>query len=88
MYKGRPLVRSGDTLFYGDMADSHVVQLAIKSKKVEDGVEIADKVSVQLLATDPTLPPQDRVEKSSEKSSLYAAIDIADAWLTRRLSSK
>ena len=32
-YKGKPLVRSGDLLYYGDMRDNYVVRIQIKSKK-------------------------------------------------------
>lgn len=88
MYRGKPLVRSGDTIYYGNMYDSHVVKLDIKSKKIVDGLEIADKVNVQLIATNPTLDPQKMIEKTSEKNGLYLALDIADVWLTRRLLEK
>ena len=33
MYKGKPLVRSGDVLYYGSMKDKYVCRLEIKSKK-------------------------------------------------------
>ena len=33
-YKGRPLVRSGDTLYYGSMTEKYVVKLDVKSKKM------------------------------------------------------
>ena len=32
MYKGRPLVRSGETLYYGSMGDKCVAHLQIKSQ--------------------------------------------------------
>ena len=30
-YKNRPLVRCGDTLYYGNMADPYVIKMEIKS---------------------------------------------------------
>ena len=54
-YKGKPLVRSGDTIYYGSMADKYVVKLDIKSKKTVGALEVADKVSVQLMYTDPEI---------------------------------
>ena len=48
-YKGRPLVRSGDTIYYGNMSDPYVVLMQIKSKKMQNDVEIADQVILQLL---------------------------------------
>jgi len=84
-YKGRPLVRSGDTLYYGSMRDKYVVKLDVKSKKDVQGLQVADKVSVQLMSTDPELRTRKQIVKTSEKEGLYLALDIADAWLTRAL---
>ena len=64
------------------------IRLQIKSKKNVGGEEIADKVTVQLMATDPYLSPRKQLIKSSEKSGLYLAMDIADIWLERALANK
>ena len=87
-YKGRPLVRCGDEIYYGNMEEPYVIRLQIKSKKVVNGEELADKVTVQLMATDPYLSPRKQLVKSSEKNGLFLAMDIADIWLERALSSK
>ncbi|MGN0452989.1 MAG: hypothetical protein ACI4GZ_04215 [Ruminococcus sp.] len=87
-YKGKPLVRCGDELYYGNMSDRFVIRMQIKSKKEAEGLEIADKVSVQLLCTDPDLPPRKQIVKASEKSGLFVAMDIADIWLERALANK
>lgn len=85
-YKGKPLVRSGDTIYYGSMADKYVVKLDIKSKKTVGALEVADKVSVQLMYTDPEIRTRKQIVKTSEKDGLYLALDIAEAWLTRALA--
>jgi len=87
-YKGRPLVRCGDTLYYGSMRDKYVVKLNVKSKKDVQGLQVADKVSVQLMSTDPELRTRKQIVKTSEKEGLYLALDIADAWLTRALEQR
>ncbi|MBQ1975263.1 MAG: hypothetical protein II224_05575 [Ruminococcus sp.] len=87
-YKGIPLVRCGDEIYYGNMEEPYVIRLQIKSKKVVNGEELADKVTVQLMATDPYLSPRKQLVKSSEKNGLFLAMDIADIWLERALSSK
>lgn len=84
-YKGRPLVRCGDELYYGSMEERFVIRMQIKSKKDVNGLEVADKVAIQLLCTDPDLSPRKQLVKSSEKSGLYLALDIADVWLERAL---
>lgn len=88
MYKGKPLVRSGDVLYYGSMEDKYVVRLQIKSKKTVDDMEVADKVTVQLMCTDSDISPRKQVVKSSEKTGLYLAMDIGEIWLNRALSAK
>lgn len=87
-YKGRPLVRCGDEIYYGNMEEPYVIRMEIKSKKTVNGTEIADKVAVQLMATDPYLSPRKALVKSSEKSGLFLAMDIADIWLGRALAGK
>ena len=86
-YKGKPLVRCGDEIYYGSMADRFVIRMQIKSKKTVGDAEIADKVTVQLLCTDPDLSPRKQLVKSSEKQGLYVALDIADVWLERALKA-
>ncbi len=86
-YKGKPLVRCGDEIYYGSMEERFVIRMQIKSKKEQNGLEIADKVAIQLLCTDPDLSPRKQLVKSSEKKGLYLALDIADVWLERALKS-
>ncbi|NLA77367.1 MAG: hypothetical protein GX851_06005 [Clostridiales bacterium] len=85
-YKGKPLIRSGNTLYYGNMSDDYVVMLSISSSKPVNDLEVADKVTVQLLSTDPDVRPKDRIIKKSEKKSLYEAMDIGTIWLERALA--
>lgn len=84
-YKGRPLVRSGDTIYYGNMSDPYVVLMQIKSKKMQNDVEIADQVILQLLATDETLSLKDRIANKGERHGLSEAMELADIWLSRYL---
>ena len=88
MYKGRPLMRKDNLVYYGSMADSHIVMLQVlETKKVGD-LDVATRVSVQLQLTDPDLKFRDRIVKKSEKDSLYAAMDIGAIWLERALAGK
>ena len=87
-YKGHPLRRKDNLIYYGTMAEKYIIMLQILSSKKVDGLDVADKVSVQLQLTDPDLKSRDRVVKTSEKDSLYAAMDVASVWLERALSTK
>ena len=87
-YKGHPLMRKDNFVYYGSMADSHIVMLQIlESKKVND-MDIATRVSVQLQLTDPTVRSRDRIVKKSEKDGLYSALDVGCVWLERALAGK
>lgn len=85
-YKGKPLVRCGDVIYYGSMKDKYVVKLEIKSKKKVKDMDVADRVTIQLMYTDPNIRTRKQIVKTSEKEGLYLAMDIADAWLTRALA--
>ncbi|MCD7827778.1 MAG: hypothetical protein LUG85_04515 [Clostridiales bacterium] len=85
-YKGRPLVRSGKTLYYGNMCDPYVIMLQICSTKKVGDLDVASRVTVQLLNTDPNVRPREKIVKKSEKQGLYQAMDIATIWLDRALS--
>ena len=87
-YKGHPLMRKDNLVYYGSMADTHIVMLQIlETKKIGDE-DIASRVSVQLQLTDPAVKSRDRVLKKSEKPGLYTALDVGCVWLERALAGK
>ena len=88
MYKGHPLMRKDNMIYYGSMADSHIVMLQVLETKKQGDADIATRVSVQLQLTDPSARSRDRVVKKSEKAGLYTALDVGSVWLTRALAGK
>ena len=87
-YKGHPLRRKDNLIYYGSMADNYIIMLQVMETKKVDDLDVATKVAVQLQLTDPDLKSRDRVVKKTEKDSLYAAMDVASVWLERMLNSK
>ena len=87
-YKGRPLMRKDNLIYYGSMADKYIIMLQVLETKKEHDTEIATKVAVQLQLTDPGLKAKDRIVKKSEKDGLYTALDVGCVWLERALASK
>lgn len=85
-YREKPLVRNGNTLYYGSLSDNYVIMFQILSTKELDGLQVADRVSVQLISTDPEVRPRDRIIQKSEKKGLYSAMDIGKIWLERALA--
>ncbi len=95
VYKGHPLRRKDNILYYGSMSDKYIIMMQIMDTKPvapAAGAEnvgelnVATRVSVQLQLTDPTVKSRDRIVKKSEKGSLYAAMDVASVWLERALT--
>lgn len=87
-YKGHPLQRKDNILYYGSFADKYIIMLQILDTKKQGDLDVATKVSVQLQLTDASIKSRDRVVKKSEKDSLYAAIDVAAVWLDRALATR
>ena len=87
-YKGRPLMRKDNLVYYGSMADEYIVMLQILETKNVHDVESASKVSVQLQLTDPNAKARDRIVKKSEKDGFYTALDLGSVWLERALAKK
>ena len=85
-YKGHPLMRKDNLIYYGSMADSHIVLLQVLESREEKDVQLATRVSVQLQLTDPELKSRDRIVKKTEKDGLYTALDVGCVWLERALA--
>ena len=78
-YKGRPLVRKGDDIYYGDLSDKyHVFMMIMAEVPSSKGIEIPAQIVVQLIPKDSKTP-----EKQTISKSLADALEIADAWLER-----
>ena len=86
-YKGFPLMRKDNLIYYGNMSDKYIIMLQIMDTNKLKDLDITKKVSVQLQYTDPDLKSRDRVIKKTEKDGLYNAMDVAAVWLARALAS-
>lgn len=87
-YKGHPLQRKDNLIYYGSFADKYIIMMQVlETKKVKD-LDVATRVSVQLQLTDTSIKSRDRIVKKAEKSSLYNAMDVAAVWLDRALSAR
>ena len=87
-YKGHPLMRKDNLVYYGSMADEFIVMLQILETKKLDDLELATMVSGQLRRTDPAAEARDRVVKKTEKDGFYTALDVGCVWLERALNAK
>ncbi len=81
-YKGKPLVREGNTICYGDMTEKCILVLEIMSYKTVEGNEVPDKILIQVLDSKDST----KIIKQGEKSGLYDAFSIGLVWLERALA--
>lgn len=86
-YKGYPLVRSGDQLYYGYMSDPYVIWIQILDKKEVAGEEVTSKVRVVQMSTETSDPIKAFVKNAERECGLYEALDIAKVWLDKALRS-
>lgn len=84
-YKGKPLVRCGKTIYYGNMSDPYVICLNVQSEEEIKDLKISGKVLIQLINTDPDVSPKEKIVKKSEKTGLFNALDLGAVWLERAL---
>jgi len=85
MYKEKPLVRSGNEIYYGDMSEAYVIRFTIISTKKVGDNELPEKVNVQLLKSDIQLKDKDRITKETTKDNFFDALDVGFVWLERAL---
>ena len=81
-YKGKPLVREGNTICYGDMNEKYILILEIMSYKEVNGNSLPDKIFIQVIdSKDPT-----KIFKQGDKNGLHDAFSIGLVWLERALA--
>jgi hypothetical protein len=83
-YKGYPLVRKEDEIYFGSMTDEYFVRMQIIHKSNYSGINVADKIRVYKVSTNEKLNVEDAIIRSGEKTNLYEALDLAVAWLRRK----
>ena len=88
VYRGHPLRRVDNLVYYGSMADKYIIMMQVLDTEDVKDLKLAKRVSIQLQLTDPDLKSRDRVVKKTEKDNLYAAMDVAAVWLARALANK
>ncbi len=82
IYKGLPLVRENNTICYGSMENKSVLFLMVMSNKTISTkdpaikVEVPDMILGQVVSTDTSKKPHERILKQFSKNGLYDALDF------------
>ena len=77
-YKGKPLVRQGNEIIYGDMSDKFYIFMMIMTEKNTDNGKVPDKIMVQLFESAIQALTNQKVVNGFKE-----AFEFADAWLER-----
>ncbi len=80
MYRGKPLVREGQQIYYGSMDDKYVLFLGIMSTKKMGDQDVPDQVLIQIQSTE-----DKKVVKFGMKNGLYEAFEYGLIWLDTEL---
>lgn len=82
-YRGFPLIRSGNTIFYGSGGDAFAAILTVKDTKKIADADVPNKIMVQLMPKNPA----DMATKARKGDFIgfYEALDTAHVWLTEAL---
>ena len=86
-YKGYPLVRNGNQIYYGYMCDPYAIWIQILGTEEKDGEKLTSKVRVIQMDTNEPDPMKAFVKNTERECGLYEALDIANVWLEKALKS-
>lgn len=84
-YRGFPLLRSGDKIFYGSAGDPFMAILTVKDTKKIADKDVPNKIMVQRLPTDMTDAVGMKKARKGEFIGFYEALDTAHVWLSEVL---
>ena len=77
-YKGKPIVRQGDDIYYGDLSEKYYVYMMIMSdkKSPKSDENVPGTIMVQLLDSNTKNPVKQKIT-----NGLTEAFEFAEAWL-------
>lgn len=81
IYKGKPLRREGDKIYYGDFSENFITVFTILDKSKLKDLEVASKVTIELLEKKGADIKSAHLVKKAERTNLFDAMDIGCFWL-------
>lgn len=84
LYKGKPLIRRGNLLYYGNPEDKVIIMLEVLSSTKIIDLDVSTHVVVKLQTND--IPGKEKVLKKAERDGLYSALDVGEFWLEEALT--
>ncbi len=87
MYKGKPLIRTGNTIYYGDPNDAFIITMVINKSDTILGLPVSTDVTIYLQTNIPGSLGKGKTIKKAERDGLYRALDIGSIWLEDALEN-
>jgi len=78
-YKDKPLLRSGNQIYYGNVEDKYIVRFTIDDGKEINDLHVASRVTIDLMTNEGE--ERSKIIKQAERDGLYKALDIGCFWL-------
>ncbi len=75
-YKGKPMQRRGNVIYFGSFQEDYIIQFTITDTKKEGELDVATNVIIELKDN-----VKNTIVKKAERENLFKAIDIAEFWL-------
>lgn len=83
-YKGKPLLRCGNTIYYGNPEDKYVVTFRLEDQEPLGDLQLSKKVIVELKTNDGS---RSALIRQAERDGLYKALDVGIYWLEQALEN-
>lgn len=74
-YKGKPLVRKDNMIYYGDPEENYVILLIVENSEKINDLDVSTKIQIILQKRNGD------VVKKAVREGLYSAMDIGSIWL-------
>ncbi len=84
-YKGRPLVRNANKIYYGEPYNKAIIVLTVLENTGEGDAKMPSRILVQLQSTDPALAmKKEKILNEVERKTLADALNIGSVWLDKQ----
>ena len=83
-YNGKPLLRCGNQIYYGNPEDKYVVIFRLEDQEPLQDLQIAKRVIIELKTNE---GERSRLIRQAEREGLYKAFDIGMFWLEQALEN-
>ncbi len=81
-YNGKPLLRCGNEIMYGNPEDKYVVIFRLEDCEPLEDLQIAKRVIIELKTNE---GPKSQLLRQAERDGLYKAFDLGIFWLDQAL---